>query len=341
MLRTLRTSAFALSTGHVFALVRVVDARHGCRMDARLAAMTAAQGGVLSSRDAARVDVPAVALDALVRSGVLVRVRRGAYVLRELHEAADPEARYRLRTRAILRTRPRVDAASHHAAALLHDVDTYGVDLRVVDIVSLVRSARVRNGLRIHPGAGLTATPTLTHNVVVLPTALCQIAGGSGTIPAVCSMDDALHDGRCTMDQLRAAVELVSEHHRDAAERAIALTDAACESVGETRTRLLLRDLGFSLVSQHPISSARRFVGRADFLVEGVVVVEFDGLVKYGGQDGRAALAAEKARESAIVDLGYEVVRLVWADLTKPAEVARRIHEARTRALNRRRAMSS
>lgn len=308
-------------------------------MDSRLAAITAAQGGVLASQDAARVDVPAVALDALVRSGALVRVRRGAYVLRELHETAGPEERYRLRTKAILRTRPRVDAASHHAAALLHDVDTYGVDLAVVDIVAVVKSSRVRNGLRIHPGVGLTITPTLTHNVVTLPTALCQIAAGSGTIPAVCSMDDALHDRRCTPDQVRGAVALLPEHQRDAAERALALTDAACESVGETRTRLLLRDLGFSLVSQYSISHAQRFVGRVDFLVEGVVVVEFDGLVKYGGQDGRAALAAEKARESAIVDLGYEVVRLVWADLTKPAEVARRIHEARTRALNRRRAM--
>jgi predicted transcriptional regulator of viral defense system len=113
-------------------------------MDERLAAITAAQGGVLSSRDAARVDVPPVALDALVRSGSLVRVRRGAYVLREVHEAAAPEERYRLRTRAILRTRPRTDAASHHAAALLHDVDTYGVDLAVVDIASVVKATRVR-----------------------------------------------------------------------------------------------------------------------------------------------------------------------------------------------------
>ncbi|HSF97785.1 MAG TPA: type IV toxin-antitoxin system AbiEi family antitoxin domain-containing protein [Ornithinibacter sp.] len=310
-------------------------------MDARLAAITAAQGGVLASTDAARVDVSAVALDALVRTGDLVRVRRGAYVLRELHDAAGPEERYRLRTRAILRTRPRVDAASHHAAVLLHDVDTYGVDLGVVDIVSLVKSTRVRSGLRTHPGAGLTATTTHTHRVVTLPIALCQMVGGSGTVAAVCSMDDALHDHRCTLEQLRAAVALLPEHRQDAAERAIALTDVACESVGESRTRFLLRDLGFSLVSQHPLSGAQGFVGRVDFLVEGVVVVEFDGLVKYGGQDGRAALAAEKARESAIVDLGYEVVRLVWADLTRPGEVARRIREARVRALNRRQAMTA
>ena len=80
-------------------------------MDERLAVVLAAQGGVVSSRDAARVQVSAIALDALVRSGELVRVRRGAYVLRELHDAGNPEERYRLRTMAILRTRPTVDAA--------------------------------------------------------------------------------------------------------------------------------------------------------------------------------------------------------------------------------------
>ena len=107
-------------------------------------------------------------------------------------------------------------------------------------------------------------------------------------------MDHALHSGRCTVRNLRDSVPLVPEHHRDAVERAIALTDAACESVGESRA--------------------------------------------HEGQDGRAALAAEKARETDIVDLGYEVVRLVWADLLDPAGVARRVRAARTRAVNRRRA---
>ena len=160
-------------------------------------------------------------------------------------------------------------------------------------------------------------------------------------IAAVCSMDDALHDERVTTEQLRAAADLLPEERRDAVIRAIELTDATCESVGETRTRFLLRDLGFSVVSQHPITNAQGFVGRVDFLVEDLVVVEFDGLVKYGGQDGRAALAAEKARESRIVDCGYEVVRLVWSDLGQPADVARRIREARRRALNRRIATAS
>jgi very-short-patch-repair endonuclease len=306
-------------------------------MDQRLAMVVDVQAGVISSTDAARVGVTAVQLDALVRRGELVRVRRGAYVLRSAHEAADPEGRYSLRTRAVLRTRPALDAASHHAALLLAGVDTYGVDLRIVDVVSAVSGTRIRSGLRTHPAWGIGVEAVDGWSRVVAPVALCQVAAASGVVAAVCSMDDALHDGRCSIGQLHSAVSLLPEYHRGAAERAIALTDPACESVGETRTRLMLGDLGFAVESQRTLTRGRRFVGRVDFLVGGLVVVEFDGLVKYAGQQGRAALAAEKARESAIVDLGYEVVRLVWADLANPAEVARRIRTAHARAVRRRR----
>ncbi len=310
-------------------------------MDGRLAAVFAAQGGVASSADAARLGIRAVHLDALVRSRQLVRVRRGAYVLKETYDGADVWDRYRLRARAILRTRPPIDAASHHAALMLHAVDTFDVDLSVVDVVADVAAARVRSGLRTHPGLGLVADRAPGYNVVGVPLALCQVAGGSGVLSAVCSMDDALHDRRCTRPQLEDAVAQLPEHHQEPARRAIDLTDPVSESVGETRTRVMLRDLGFSVEPQKTLRRGRAFVARVDFLVDGVVAVEFDGLVKYEGLEGRAALAAEKARESAIVDLGYEVVRLVWADLADPAEVARRIRAARTRGLNRRRAASA
>lgn len=308
-----------------------------CCMDPRLTALAAAQQGVLSSRDARRIDVPAVQLDTLERAGELVRVRRGAYVLGAQYRVADPEERYRLRTRAILRTRPESDAASHHAAVLLHQVDTFGVDLNVIDVASPVKDVRLRSGVRTHPGAALWVNALPTCRVVTLPTALCQVAEWSGAVAAVCSMDDALHDDRSTVDELTAAVSLLPEYQRPAAERAIALTDPASESVGETRTRLLLRDLGFRVISQFKVTRGRKVIARSDFLVDDLVIVEFDGLVKYAGALGRDALAAEKARESDIVDLGYEVIRLIWADLSRPESVAARVRTARERALRRRR----
>ena len=91
--------------------------------------------------------------------------------------------------------------------------------------------------------------------------------------------------------------------------------------------------------SQVSVLDGARLGARLDFLLEGVVIVEFDGLTKYAGQDGREALAAEKARESRLTAMGFEIVRIIWADLDDPAAIDRRIRIARQVALQRRRAV--
>lgn len=305
-------------------------------MDARLRAVALAQGGVLGARDARRIGLPVVVLDDLTRSRELIRVRRGAFVLRDLHDDADVDALYRLRTRAVLRTRPALDAASHHAAVMLAGIDTFGVDLHTIDVASAVKQSSVRSGLRTHPASGLPIVLARGTRLVDLATALVQVAAASGLVAGVASIDAALHARQCTPETLQDAVAHLPEHQRHRASDAVERSDPAAESVGESRTRLLLRDLGLRVRSQYVVASGSSFVGRVDFLVDDLVVVEFDGLVKYAGFEGRAALAAEKRRESAIVDLGYEVVRLTWADLADPAEVARRVRVARIRAIRRR-----
>ena len=58
-------------------------------------------------------------------------------------------------------------------------------------------------------------------------------------------------------------------------------------------------------------------------------------MVKYEGADGRAALAAEKRREDRLRALGFEVVRLTWADLDHPEVVDRLVRSALDRAAGR------
>ena len=66
-------------------------------------------------------------------------------------------------------------------------------------------------------------------------------------------------------------------------------------------------------------------IGRVDFVVGERVVVEFDGLVKYEGPQGRSALAREKAREDRLRAAGYLVLRLVWTTcMIADSRVARR-----------------
>ncbi len=149
-------------------------------------------------------------------------------------------------------------------------------------------------------------------------------------------MDHALFRGWCTHDRLQAAaLALPGPRARKAAFRALERVDGAAESVGETRTRLVLTDLGFGCRSQVRLDTDQG-PARVDLLIDDLVVVEFDGLIKYAGADGRDALTREKLRESALVRLGYEVERIIWSDLNNPAALARRIHQARTRALSRR-----
>ena len=62
------------------------------------------------------------------------------------------------------------------------------------------------------------------------------------------------------------------------------------------------------------------------------MLIEFDGRVKYATGD---ALWAEKQREDRIRGLGYEVVRLTWADLKNPERVRRLVDAAIRRAARR------
>lgn len=325
-------------------------------MDQRLSAVAAGLGGVFGSRDIADLGIAPAVIAGLVRRGEVERVRRGAFVvasaLRPLEIPAEGgrsayakpprlEQVYQLHTRAVLRSRPVIDAASHHASVALHGVDLYDCDLTVVDLASEVRRVGLEAGVRLHPGKGLPIGGLGGVRVVKLATALAMVARSTGVMAGVCSMDDAVHDGLCTTAEIAAAIEKLPVRRHDPATVALALVDALAESVGETRTRLILRDLGFCVVSQRRIKAGSRVVARVDFLVEGLVVVEFDGLVKYEGAQGRAALAAEKARESQLVDVGFEVVRVVWSELEDPAELARRIRKALKRARARERAAAA
>jgi very-short-patch-repair endonuclease len=155
-------------------------------------------------------------------------------------------------------------------------------------------------------------------------TALVQTAVRHGLKAAVVAADAALHEGLVSDDKLVEAAGRLE------------LGVRSSTRVERLRTRLLLSGLGLSFRSQVDIRDDTGFVGRVDFLVEDRVVVEFDGLVKYEGAEGRESLAREKRREDRLRAAGYEVVRLTWADLARPDRVARLVREAAARAAARR-----
>lgn len=240
-----------------------------------------------------------------------------------------------MRIAAVLRTRRR-DAASHHAALAVHRLPLCGCDLQRIDTEGLVRGVTVEGTLVVHPRTvgqvetvdGVAAVP-VAHAVV-------QATLGSGLRAGVVAADAALHSGTCSLDTVHEAIaELNTQATTARLATLVDLVDPAAESPGESLTRVILRMAGLPVRSQVRIGDERGTIfARADLLVAGNVVVEFDGEIKYAG-DGRNALFREKQREDRLRDLGYEVVRVVWADLADPARLIARVRAAMARAARR------
>lgn len=307
-------------------------------MDKRLRTRATANDGVFSSEDAAELGISGNQLTALVRSGEVIRVRHRAYIVADAFESADIAGRYRLRVLAVMRSRPRRERASHQSALALFGLGFWAPHDTLL-IESPARSRTVA-GVTLHRPTKATGRRFGEVRSVSVAVACVQVAARYGFEAGVCAMDSALHNRRCTIAELEAAVEEVAPRWHSRVRLAIAFSDARSESVGESRTRIILRDAGFAVVPQFEVRDGQRFLGRVDFLVDGLVVVEFDGMIKYSGVDGRQALAAEKRRESDITRLGYEFVRLVWSDLDRPAAIVVWVKEAQRVAESRRAGMA-
>ncbi len=120
-----------------------------------------------------------------------------------------------------------------------------------------------------------------------------------------------------------------------AAARVVGFADGRSESVGESRSRVMIHRAGLPKpeLQIEVLSADGVFLARGDFgYRKHRVLGEFDGKVKYGlalaGADPAEALFREKLREDAVRDAGWAVVRWVWADLEHPGAVIERLQRA-------------
>lgn len=288
-----------------------------------------AQHHTATSRELSAIGIRGEGVRALVKAGELTRVARGAYVATSRHLAADEDERHRLTTVATARTWPDGVAVSHGSAALL-----WGLPL--TERPDRVHGSRIGRGQHrrasaytIHTGYPAAKVFRLRGARVLEPAfAVLGVLELAGVQQAVVAGDGGLHAGRFTTNDLeRAAASAGHPSVRRRMERAMTLMDAACESPGESLSRLLLRRLGYAVRSQAEVRTPDGlFVGRLDFVIVGTMVaVEFDGMLKYGEH---TALVKEKRRELALQRAGYIVVRLVWSDLSRPERVRQLIEGA-------------
>jgi hypothetical protein len=116
------------------------------------------------------------------------------------------------------------------------------------------------------------------------------------------------------------------------------LTDARSESPGETILRWIVHDAGLPAPEVGLAVATRRGTFWVDLgWPEWKVAVEFDGAVKYSGGDygdPSARILAEKARQDALEEAGWIVIRIVWSDLADAAATADRIRRALARRIS-------
>lgn len=311
-------------------------------MNLKLELVAAERGGWFSRRDALVAGYSDADLRRHVAAGQWIRLTRGAYAVRGATVEAMPPWEqaawlHVLSARAVYHRLGGRAVVSHQSALLLYGVRVRELDLRRVHVTRFRGAGRSGGAVCQHAARPAVDAVCELDGVRTTPAARAVIETVQGTSHrvAVSVVDQAMRLRIATRQQLTDTLALFAGRTgvRRAA-RAVQFGDGRAESVGESWLRVVLAELG--LPAPLPQAEIRdeqgAFVARVDFLfAEYGVIVEFDGAVKYG-EGGTSALLAEKAREDRLRDLGYQVVRVTWADLEDPAALLRRIRRAITRS---------
>jgi hypothetical protein len=303
------------------------------------------QFGVFTTEQAFAAGWSQSALTRAIRSGTLIRLRRGAYASANDRaedwlpsEDADDhaQARFRLGQRATAAALCLPSAAVSHASAVaLHGLPV--LDLPTRPCLTLPPHTRTLEA-DIHLHRQVLPPRLLDRHLDIATTCVSRscldLARESGSAAGLVSADAALHRGHCTVTELAAvARSLKGIPGSRAARRVAELADGRSESALETVSRLSMIE---HLPAHHQpelqaniFSDGDRFIGRADFYWEALGVVgEADGRTKYADD----ALWREKMREDALTDLGLVVVRWGWSEARRPADLTSRLRRAFAKA---------
>jgi predicted transcriptional regulator of viral defense system len=273
-----------------------------------------------------------------LRNGELVKIRTGAY---ELPVAEERRLKARHRT-LILATAPQLGAetvVSHGSAAVLHQLPIWPTAVRQVHVTkNRSNGARQRAWVFVH-GATLPVSDVTVVDGVAVTSLARTVVDLARTLPweqAVAAGDHALTLGLDRSELAQCLDRMLRWRGTAQARRVAGFLDPLSESPGESVSRVRCFEQGIPAPRlQYVICDrAGRRVARCDFGWEEFRTVgEFDGKVKYGelvrpGQRIEDVVLAEKRREQAIRDEGWQVVRWLWDDLYRPGVIGNRLRRA-------------
>lgn len=275
---------------------------------------------------------------AMMKTGVLHRVRHGSYVDGNLWRSLTAHDQHRVLVRAVLRTAHTSAVASHGSSAVEHGAATWGLDLGNVHITRLDgRTGRREAGVIQHRGQLSESDIEVVNGLRVTRPARCAIEVVTmGTAePALVTVNSLLHGSDCTREDLIAMNRSLKYWPSTlSAAVVLRLCDERIESVGESRTSYLCYSQGLPRPEpQVEIRDERGWlVGRVDFAwPEAGVFLEFNGREKYlkfrrEGESLEDFVMREKRRIELICQLtGWVCISLTWADLNRPRATAARI----------------
>lgn len=302
----------------------------------------ATQGGVFTTAQAVDAGLHNREITGHIARGDWVRLRRGAYTTREIHDVADAGARHVLEAWAAHLTLQARRAFSHTTATVLHGLPLHDLDLSEVHVTHLdgEGSGRHEAGVWHHMGAVRPADLLRIGSLPALglPRTAFDVARIASPQAAIVVADAALRRGTTAAD-LREQLEVgLDWPGARGASRVLPLADGRAESPGESLSRLVFHSVGLApdVLQLHVVTDSGEF--RTDFAwTQWRIVGEFDGRVKYGrlvrpGESPSDVAWRERQRELAIERAGWIVVRYTWAELRDPQLVRHRLLEAMARA---------
>lgn len=264
----------------------------------------------------------------------LSRVAAGAYAATA---GLTPEGVHLVRAEAVM-ARLRSVGASHVTAAALWRLPVLESHLRLVHLSPTTeRRGRPKSadGYHLHsrpvPPDRWATRPGLlvTDPVLTVLDSARLLEADWGVVIA----DAALHRGDVTAAQIaEASAAIRRQPGAGRARRLPRVISGLAESPGESLLRLRLVRMGLAPVEQVTIGEFR-----VDFLIDGCLIVEFDGQGKYRlAADPAAAHWAEKRRNDVLTELGHDLVHVTWGDLWEERALEARIRRAHQRAQVRR-----
>ena len=238
----------------------------------------------------------------------------------------------------MLQLHPRA-VISHGSAAVLHDLPVFPEAVRTVHLTRDRHGGGVRRSVVHVHGSPLAVEDVTVVDGLSVTSLARTVADLARTLPypqAVAIGDRALAIGLDPTD-LAIAVEMGLKRAGAAQARRVAhFIDGRSDSVGESFSRVGFAEdnLPPPLPQFEVYDDTGEFVARADFgWPEMRTLGEFDGREKYlrfrrPDEGLEEFLLREKAREDALRDLGWQVVRWMWAELFRRRVIADRLLRA-------------